>query len=98
MVRYPPFLTRFLERFIENSSLSSTVGLQDAKGVTEAIDPMRRMGRKWFAEEFERRTEHTKRLVDEIEWRCHKAERQGLNVTAPIAEQLKKKRNRTETP
>jgi uncharacterized protein (UPF0335 family) len=46
--------------------------------------------RRQFVEELERRTEHAKRLLDEIEHHRQEAERQGLIFTAPTAEQLRK--------
>jgi hypothetical protein len=54
--------------------------------------------RRKAVEELERRTEHAKRLLDEIERHRQEAERQGLNFTAPTAEQLLKKLASTESP
>jgi hypothetical protein len=54
--------------------------------------------RRHVVEELERRTEHTRHLLDEIERRRQEAERQGLNFTAPTAEQLMKKLASTESP
>lgn len=54
--------------------------------------------RRWFVEELEQRTERIKRLLGEIERQCHKAERQGINFTAPTAEQLDNDLDRTEIP
>src|SRR5215204_2883313 len=54
--------------------------------------------RRHVVEELERRTEHARRLLDEIERRRQEAERQGLNFTAPTAEQLLKKLDMVESP
>jgi hypothetical protein len=54
--------------------------------------------RRQFVEELERRTEHAKRLLDEIEHHRQEAERQGLIFTAPTAEQLRKKLARANSP
>ena len=54
--------------------------------------------RRQFVEELERRTEYARRLLDEIDRQRREAERQGLNFTAPTAQQLKKKLASTESP
>ena len=45
--------------------------------------------RRQFVEELERRTEYARRLLDEIDRQRREAERQGLNFTAPTAQQEK---------
>ena len=54
--------------------------------------------RRRFVEEPEHRTERVKRLLGEIERQCHRAERQGIDFTAPTAEQLENELDRTEIP
>jgi hypothetical protein len=73
------------------------VRLQVIEGDIGVSEPRGGEERGLFVEDPERWTEHAKRLPEEIERQRHEAERQGHNVTAPTAEQLKK-RNRTETP
>ena len=54
--------------------------------------------RRRFVEELEYRTERVKHRLGEIERQCYKAERQGIDFTAPTAEQLENERDRTEIP
>jgi hypothetical protein len=65
--------------------------------VSEERDDERRRRRE-LVEELEQRAEHARRLLDDIEERRQEAERQGLNFTAPTAEQLRKKLARAESP
>jgi hypothetical protein len=61
--------------------------MSEPRGVGEGQE------RRRFIDELERRAEqaeHARRLLDEIERRRQEAERQGLNFTAPTAEQLQK--------
>jgi hypothetical protein len=64
--------------------------------VSERQEDERR--RREFVEDLEQQTEHARRLLDEIERRRQEAEREGLNFTAPTAEQLKKKLAGAESP
>jgi hypothetical protein len=72
--------------------------LQVTQGDTEVSEPRGGEERTKFVEELEHQTESVKRLLDEIERQRHKAERQGLNFTAPTAEQLENELDRTEIP
>jgi hypothetical protein len=72
--------------------------LQVTQGDTEVSEPRGGEEGRKFVEELEHQTESVKRLLDEIERQHHKAERQGLNFTAPTAEQLENELNRTEIP
>jgi hypothetical protein len=54
--------------------------------------------RREFVENLERRTEQARRLLEEIDQQRQEAERQGLNFTAPTAEQLRKKVARANSP
>jgi hypothetical protein len=46
--------------------------------------------RREFVRDLERQAEFAKALLEEIDQQRQEAERQGLNFTAPTAEQLKK--------
>jgi hypothetical protein len=46
----------------------------------------------------QRRTEHLRSLLDEIEKRRQQAESEGLNFTAPTTEQLEEKLRRAQSP
>jgi hypothetical protein len=88
-------------RFTPDSSLPYTVCVQAIKGgieVSEQPGGVGRENRRQLEEELERRTEYAKRLLNEIDRQRQEAERQGLNFTAPTAEQLKKKLASTESP
>jgi hypothetical protein len=84
--------------FIGDSLLLSTVCLQVIKGDTEVSEPRGGGKRRWFVEDLERRTEHAKRLLDEIERQHHEVECQDLLFTTPTAKQLEHILDRTETP
>lgn len=54
--------------------------------------------RRRSVEDLERRTDNLRRLLDEVERRRQEAEREGLNFTAPTAEQIRRKLSRTNSP
>jgi hypothetical protein len=64
--------------------------------VTEPQDERER--RRQLVENLERRTAQARQLVDEIDQQRQEAERQGLNFSAPTADQLRSKLARTNSP
>jgi len=72
--------------------------LQIIKGDTEMSEPRAGEECRQFVEHLECRTEHAKRLLEDIERQHPEAERQDLLFTTLTAGQLGNKLDRTETP
>lgn len=70
--------------------------LQVSQGDTEVGKSRGGEEHRKLVEELEYRTERSKRLLGEIVWQRHKAERHGLYLTAPTALQLENELDRTE--
>jgi hypothetical protein len=70
----------------------------DYQGDTEVSEPRAGEECRQFVEDLERRTEHVKCLLDEIERQHPEAERQDLLFTTLTSGQLENKLDRTEIP